>query len=54
MRTTAQASGFPHMAVVSVPHPIGGLEAVELKKKADDALENVIEILNGLCGNNPR
>lgn len=37
--------GMPHLAIVVVPHPIGGIGLDEVKKKAHLAMEDMISIL---------
>ena len=45
LRTTAKAKGFPDLSIVTVSHPIGGIDLAEVKKKADGANNDVITIL---------
>jgi len=51
VRTTAKAKGFANLRIVTVPHPIGGIDVTAVKKKADDAINGVIEILTPLGEN---
>ena len=44
-RLQAQSLGMPNLAILTVPHPIGGIDLKEVVKKADDALEEMIEVL---------
>ena len=44
IKATAQSKGFPHLAILTVPHPIGGIAANEVSKKADDAFGEMINI----------
>jgi len=45
-RAEAQALGMPNLAIVTVPHPVGGIEPEKVAPKADNALEDVIEALS--------
>ena len=45
LKRTGEAKGFPHLAIVTVSHPIGGVGLPEVKKKADGAIKEIIEIL---------
>lgn len=45
LKRTGEAKGFPHLAIVTVSHPIGGVGLPEVKKKADGAIKDIIEIL---------
>ena len=36
---------MPDLAMVVVLHPIGGIDPKEVVQKADDALEEIIEVL---------
>ena len=45
IKATAQAKGFPDLAIVSVSHPVGGIAVDEIRKKADDAVEEMIKIV---------
>jgi hypothetical protein len=45
LKRTGEAKGFPHLAIVTVSHPIGGVGLPEIKKKADGAIKDMIEIL---------
>jgi len=44
-RTEAQVLGFPNLAMIVVPHPIGGADPREVIKKAHDALGKLVVIL---------
>jgi hypothetical protein len=50
LKRTGEAKGFPHLAIVTVSHPIGGVGVPEVKKKADGAIEEMIEILTNPSG----
>jgi len=41
----AKALGMPTLSIVTVPHPVGGLPAGGVEKKADQALKDVIQAL---------
>ena len=45
LRRTSEAKGFPRLAIVAVPHPVGGIDLAEVRKKADGALSDVIRVL---------
>ena len=36
---------MPDLAVVIVPHPIGGIDPQKVASKADDAFQDMIEVL---------
>ena len=44
-KAEAQASGLPYLAMITLPHPIGGIDLKEVVKKAHDAMEDMIKIL---------
>lgn len=44
-RETARERDFPHLAIVSVPHPIGGIDLDQVRRKADNAFEDMVRIL---------
>ena len=44
-KVAAQSLRMPHIAIVVVPHPIGGIDLKDVIKKADDILEATIEAL---------
>ncbi len=44
-KAEAYALGMPYIAIVIVPHPIGGLEHGEVARKAGQALEDMIKVL---------
>ena len=44
-RVQAQGLGMPHLAIVIIPHPIGGIDPKEVARKADDALDDMIAAL---------
>ena len=37
--------GMPDLVTVNVPHPIGGIDLEEVRKKARNALHDLIEAL---------
>lgn len=43
----ARALGIPTLAIVTIPHPLGGLAPAQVEKKADQALEEVARALRG-------
>ena len=45
VETTAEAKGFPNFARVTIPHPIAEKDAGVIRKKADDAIEDLIRVL---------
>jgi hypothetical protein len=45
VKATARSNGFPNIPIISVPHPIGGIEVDEIRKKADVAFEEIVKIL---------
>ncbi|MFC1985261.1 hypothetical protein ACFLT4_05550 [Chloroflexota bacterium] len=44
-KATAQTIGMPHIAIVSVSHPVGGVSREEVLKKADDSFEDIMKSL---------
>ena len=44
-RASAQAQGMPDYPFVLIEHPIGRLEDEELRKKAEQALPEVVRLL---------
>jgi hypothetical protein len=44
---------MPHLPIVTVPHPLGGLPPGQVEKKADQALQEVIRALLGSGGKDP-
>ena len=50
LKRTGEAKGFPHLAIVTVSHPIGSVDLSEVKKKADGAIKDMIEILTNPSG----
>ncbi len=44
-KAEARAAGMPYIALITVPHPIGGIALKEVVKKADDALGDLINLL---------
>lgn len=46
-RQLAVQSGLRRARIVSVPHPVGGVEREELDRRADAVLEDVMERLLG-------
>jgi len=45
LKRTGEVKGFPNLAIVTVSHPIGGIELAEVRKKADGAVKDIIAIL---------
>ena len=45
LKKTGEAKGFPHLAILTVSHPIAGVGLPEVKKKADGVIKDMIEIL---------
>jgi hypothetical protein len=41
----AQSSGMPDLPIVTVPHPVGGIKAEEVRQKADMVVDKIIAIL---------
>jgi hypothetical protein len=41
----AQSSGMPDLPIVTVPHPVGGIKAQEVRQKADMVVDKIIEVL---------
>jgi hypothetical protein len=52
--TTARAKGFPGIALDSIPDPIAEKDNQMIRRKADDAFEELTRVLTGsvgkLCG----
>jgi hypothetical protein len=53
LKRTGEAKGFPHLAIVTVSHPIGGIDLTEVRKKAEGAIKDILEILIHLPGKLP-
>jgi hypothetical protein len=45
LKRTGEANGFPHLAIVPVSHPIGGIDLTEVRKKAEGAINDIIKVL---------
>ena len=45
VETTAEAKGFPNFARVTIPHPIAEKDAGVIRKKADDAIEELLRLI---------
>ena len=50
LKRTGEAKGFPYLAIVTVSHPIGGIDLTEVKKKAEGAIKDIMEILTHPSG----
>jgi len=50
VKTTAEAKGFPDFARITIPHPIAEKDAGVIRKKADDAIEDLIRVLTTSAG----
>jgi len=44
---TATDLGLPDLRVVSVAHPIGGVDPDEVRRRADGAVDEVLGLLTG-------
>ena len=44
-RTEAEALSFPYLAILEVPHPLGGVSIEETRAKADQAIDALLELL---------
>ena len=44
-KTQARMCGVPDMPLIMIPHPLGGLSLDEVKKRADVALPQVVELI---------
>ena len=44
---TANDLGLPDLRVVSVAHPIGGVEPDEIRRRADGVVDEVLRLLTG-------
>jgi hypothetical protein len=45
LKKTSEAKGFPNLAIVTVSHPIGGIELSRVREKADGAFSDIIKVL---------
>ena len=45
LKRTSEAKGFPNLAIVTVSHPIGGVELSKVREKADGAISDIIKVL---------
>lgn len=43
IKETAGGKGFSDLPIVSVSHPIGGIDPYTIKKKADEAIEDLVK-----------
>jgi hypothetical protein len=53
LKKTSVARGFPSLAIVAVSHPIAGIDLGEVRKKAEGALENIVEVITQPLGKQP-
>lgn len=44
-RAEAQALGMPSLAIVTVSHPVGGLKQEEVQQRANDAIDELVQML---------
>jgi len=44
-RIEAEALGFPPLAILDIPHPLGGVSMEETRAKADQAIDALLELL---------
>jgi hypothetical protein len=44
-RTEAEALSFPSLAILDIPHPLGGVSMEETQAKADQAIDTLLELL---------
>jgi hypothetical protein len=44
----AQSKGMPDLPIVTVPHPMGGIQAEEVKQKTDMVTDKIIEVLTSI------
>jgi hypothetical protein len=44
-KQTLEGKGFPEMPLVAVPHPIAGNDDETIRRKADDATDELISVL---------
>jgi len=45
LKKTSETKGFPNLAIVTVSHPIGGIELSRVREKADGAFSDIIKVL---------
>ena len=45
LKKTGEVKGFPNLAIVTVSHPIGGIELSKVREKADGAISDIIKVL---------
>ncbi len=45
LKGTIEAKGFPHLAIIKVSHPIGGVDPAQIRKKAEGAIQDIVAIL---------
>ena len=45
LKKTGEVKGFPNLAIVTVSHPIGGIELSKVREKADGAISDIIRVL---------
>jgi len=50
---TAHDLGLPDLRVVSVAHPIGGVDPDEIRRRADGVVDEVLALLTNTTGGNP-
>lgn len=43
-KAESKALGMPHLCFLFLPHPIGGISPDEVLKKADNAIDEMIEL----------
>ena len=49
---TAHDLGLPDLRVVSVAHPIGGVDPDEIRRRADGVVDQVLALLTNTTGGN--
>ncbi|MEC8947450.1 MAG: hypothetical protein VYD11_02025 [Actinomycetota bacterium] len=50
---TAHDLGLTNLRVVSVAHPIGGVDPDEIRRRADGVVDEVLMLLTGTTGGDP-
>ena len=50
---TAHDLGLTDLRVVSVAHPIGGVDPDEIRRRADGVVDEVLALLTNTTGGNP-
>ena len=50
---TAHDLGLTNLRVVSVAHPIGGVDPDEIRRRADGVVDEVLALLTNTAGGNP-